>query len=76
MEFFALMHHDTAKLGSSKTLPSILASTKLCHAMRPLLQRDSPAVLFNVISRDSAISMNLLIVNSLPLSVKNYSGVP
>ena len=44
--------------------------------MKPLLQRDSPAVVFTVIPRDYAISMNLLLVNSPPLSAKNFSGPP
>ena len=80
MEFFALMHHETAKSGrhwlSPKTLSSISASTKLYCSMRPLLQGDSPVVVFTVIQRDSAISMNLLSANSPPLSVKNFSGTP
>ena len=61
---------------SFKTLSTTLAITKLCCSIKPLLQRDSPAVVFTVIPRDYAISMNLLLVNSPPLSAKNFSGPP
>ena len=61
---------------SFKTLSNISVRAKLCHSMRSLLQGDSPAVVFTVIPRDSAISMNLLLANSPPLSVNNFSRAP
>ena len=41
--------------------------------MQQSLQWDSPTVVFVVIPRDFAVSMNLLLANPLLSSVKNFS---
>ena len=52
------------------------AMIKLCLSTRPLLNGDSAAVTLTMIFIDSAISIKLLLANSPPLSVRNFSGAP
>ena len=79
-EFLALIHQDNSRSGwhcvSSRTLFNMLASTRLCLSMSPLLHGASAAVVLTEITKDSALSMNFALANSPPLSVKNFSGAP
>ena len=59
---------------SSNALSIMPAMMKLCLQFIPLLNDDSAAVTLTVIFKDSVISINFKVTNSLLLSVKYFSG--
>ena len=80
-KFLAVRHQANIKYmlrccDSSNTLFIMSAMVKLCLSTSPLLNGDSAAVTLTVMFIDSAISTNFETANSLPLSVKNFSGAP
>ena len=78
-EFLAFSHHANVKsmsrcCDSSNTLSIMSAMIKLCLSTSTLLNSDSAAVTLTVMLIDFAISINFEFVNSLSLSVKDFSG--
>ena len=78
-EFLAFSHHANVKsmlrcCDSSNTLSIMSAMIKLYLSTSTLLNSDSAAVTLTVMFIDSAISINFEFVNSLSLSVKDFSG--